>query len=309
MLVVAALGGNALLERGETPSAEIQERHVAVAVEGLAPVARQHDLVVTHGNGPQVGLLASESANDPGLSQPYPFDVLGAETQGMIGYFLLQAFENALPDREVVSLLCQTLVDEADPAFEHPTKFVGPVYSEGQARALAERLGWHIADDGPSWRRVMASPEPLGLVEMPTIRDLLADGALVICAGGGGIPVRRDADGALHGVEAVVDKDLTASLLARQLGADVLLLLTDVAHVQLGFGTDDARPISRSSPEFLREQHFPTGSMGPKVDAACRFVETTGRRAVIGRLEDAPDLLAGDRGTVIEHRPARSTYA
>ena len=227
----------------------------------------------------------------------------------MIGYFLLQAFENALPGREVVSLLCQTLVDHADPAFTHPTKFVGPVYSEDEARALAQRLGWDIAEDGPSWRRVMASPEPLGLVELPTIRDLLADGALVVCAGGGGIPVRRDTDGELHGVEAVVDKDLTASLLAEQLGADVLLLLTDVAQVELDFGTDDARPIGQSSPEFLREQHFPKGSMGPKVDAACRFVEATGRRAVIGRLADAGDLVAGTTGTVIEHRASRSTHA
>ena len=300
MLIVAALGGNALLERGEAPLAEIQEKHVAAAVEALAPLARHHDLVVTHGNGPQVGLLALESARDPRLSDPYPLDVLGAQTQGMIGYFLLQAFENALPGQEVVSLLCQTLVDPADPAFERPTKFVGPVYTMEESRRLSGDRGWEFRKDGAAWRRVVASPEPVAVVEMHTVRVLVADGALVICAGGGGIPVRRGADGLLHGVEAVVDKDLTAALLARELGAATLLLLTDVAQVETGFGTGHARPIGRTSPECLRTLPFPSGSMGPKVDAACRFVEATGGRAVIGRLEDAGDLLAGTRGTVVE---------
>jgi len=303
VLIVAALGGNALLERGEVPVAEIQEKHVAVAVDALAPLARHHDLVVTHGNGPQVGLLALESARDPGLPRPYPFDVLGAQTQGMIGYFLLQAFENALPGQEVVSLICQTRVDPADPAFDHASKFVGPVYSEEEAQRLGPLHGWSIVRDGPGWRRVVPSPEPLEPVEMPTIRVLLADGALVICAGGGGIPVCRGADGRLRGVEAVIDKDLTAALLARELGADALLLLTDVAQVELGFGTDDPRPIDRTTPGALRDLHFPAGSMGPKVEAACRFVEATRRRAMIGRLEDAVDLLDGTRGTIVEADP------
>jgi len=198
---VVALGGNALLERGEVPEAEIQEKHVAAAVEALVPLARDHDLLVTHGNGPQVGLLALESARDPALPRPYPFDVLGAQTQGMIGYFLLQAFENALPGQEVVSLVCQTLVDPADPAFAHPTKFVGPVLTEAEGHRVAQLRGWDIRPDGNAWRRVVPSPEPLVPIEMPTIRMLVGNGAIVICSGGGGIPVCRGPDGLLHGVE------------------------------------------------------------------------------------------------------------
>jgi carbamate kinase len=299
MLVVAALGGNALLERGEVPVAETEEGHVLAAVEALAPLAREHDLVITHGNGPQVGLLALESASDPVLPHPYPFDVLGAQTQGMIGYFLLQAFENALPGRQVVSLICQTLVGADDPAFRLPTKFVGPVYSAGVALDLAETRGWQILPDGRDWRRVVPSPEPRELIELPTIKMLLAEGALVICAGGGGIPVVRD-DGRLRGVEAVVDKDLTAALLALELKADALLLLTDVAQVETGYGTEAATPIRRMDPAGLRALGFPAGSMGPKVEAACRFVDATGHRAVIGRLEDAAELLVGTRGTAVE---------
>jgi carbamate kinase len=266
----------------------------------LAPLAADHDVVITHGNGPQVGLLANESALDPDLPAPYPLDVLGAESQGMIGYFFLQALENALPARRVVNLVCQTLVAADDPAFEHPTKFVGPVFSEAEGRKLAALRGWAIRPDGPSWRRVVASPEPLAMVELPTIRTLVGDGAIVICAGGGGIPVVEGEDGRLRGAEAVIDKDLSAALLARELEADALLILTDVANVQTGFGTDSPHPIGRTSPAFLRAQHFPAGSMGPKVEAACRFVEATGRPAMIGRLQDAADLLARASGTIVE---------
>jgi carbamate kinase len=303
MLLVVALGGNALLERGETPLAEIQEEHVAAAVDALAPLAGLHDLVVTHGNGPQVGLLALESARDPSLPHPYPFDVLVAQTQGMIGYFLLQALGNALPGQQVVSLVCQTLVAADDPAFEHPTKFVGPVYEQQEAERLARTRGWTVRPDGDSWRRVVASPDPLALVELPTIRTLVADGAVVVCAGGGGVPVRRDGDGRLHGVEAVVDKDLTATLLARHLGADALLLLTDVDAVEHGYGTDEARPIRRATAAELRAETFAPGSMGPKVDAACRFVEATGKTAMIGRLDRATALLDGSAGTTVVAAP------
>jgi carbamate kinase len=302
--IVVALGGNALLERGEVPEAEIQENHVAAAVRALVPLARDHDLLITHGNGPQVGLLALESSRDPALPHPYPFDVLGAQTQGMIGYFLLQAFENALPGQEVVSLVCQTLVDTADPAFTHPTKFVGPVYSVDESRRIAERHGWEMRPDGSSWRRVVPSPEPLIPLEMTTIRMLVGNGAIVICSGGGGIPVCRGTDGLLHGVEAVIDKDLTAVLLARELGADALLLLTDVANVERDFGTGHARPIRHTTPQDLRAEQFAAGSMGPKVDAACRFVEATGKRAFIGRLDDAAQLITGRSGTIVE--PARA---
>ncbi len=300
MRLVVAVGGNALLQRGEVPLAEIQEGHVATAVDALAPLAGDHDLVITHGNGPQVGLLANESALDPDLPGPYPLDVLGAESQGMIGYFLLQAFQNALPQRMVVNLICQTEVAVDDPAFGRPTKFVGPVFTETAGRQLAAARGWEIAPDGDSWRRVVASPEPLVIVELATIRTLLGHGAVVICSGGGGIPVVRDGNGRLRGAEAVIDKDLAAALVARDLGADALLILTDVENVETGFGTDSPHPIGHTTPARLRAEHFPAGSMGPKVDAACRFVESTGNRAMIGRLDEVADLLRGTCGTIVE---------
>jgi carbamate kinase len=303
--VVAALGGNALLQRGEKPDADIQEHHVKQAVDALAPLARAHDLVLTHGNGPQVGLLALESARDPALSRPYGLDALGAQTQGMIGYWLVRALRGAVPGKSAGCLVGQTRVDPDDPAFAHPVKFVGPVYQESQARDLAAERGWAVRRDGAAWRRVVPSPEPLELVELPLIRVLLGAGALVVCAGGGGIPVVADAAGALRGVEAVVDKDLTAALLARAVNADALLLLTDVDAVTDGFGTQDARPIRHATPRQLRARSFPAGSMGPKVEAACRFAEATGRMAAIGRLDAAAALLRGEAGTIVSPLPSR----
>jgi len=300
MRVVAALGGNALLQRGEIPEAEIQEAHVVSAVADLAQLARRHELVVTHGNGPQVGLLALESAQDPALPHPYPFDVLGAQTQGMIGYFLVQALENALPGRQVAGLICQTLVRGDDPAFASPTKFVGAVYDEGTARRLARERGWQIRPDGTAWRRVVASPEPCALVELAIVESLLADHAVVVCAGGGGIPVCRNANGQLRGIEAVVDKDLTSALVAKDICADALVILTDVPAVELGYGTATSQAIGHTTVAALRAQNFAAGSMGPKVDAACRFVEATGKRAMIGQLDDAEELLAGTKGTLVE---------
>ena len=299
MRIVAALGGNALLERGEVPAAEIQQHHVVDAVHALAPLAADHELVVTHGNGPQVGLLAVESAADPVLPGPYPFDALGAQTQGMIGYWLVLALANALPSRRVVAVVTRTLVDDHDPAFKAPTKFVGQVLSEPEAADRAARLGWTVRRDGASWRRVVASPEPKGLLELATIRTLVDDGTVVVCAGGGGIPVVADAQGTLRGVEAVIDKDLAASLLARELGADLLLLLTDVAAVEVCWGTPVARPLHHVAAEVLRSKRFAAGSMGPKVDAACRFVEATRKPAAIGRLDDAARLVAGTSGTIV----------
>lgn len=300
MRLVIAVGGNALLERGEVPLAEIQEKHVDVAVEAIAPLAQDHELVITHGNGPQVGLLANESALDPDLPSPYPLDVLGAQTQGMIGYFFLQAIRNALPTREVVSLICQTEVASDDPAFTHPTKFVGPIYSDAEAHRLASLRGWHVRPDGASWRRVVASPKPIRMLELPTISRLLDDRAVVICAGGGGIPVVREADGQVHGAEAVIDKDLGASLLAQDLGADALVILTDVSNVETGFGTEAVSPIGHTTTAALRALSFPEGSMGPKIEAACRFVEATGNPAMIGRLDEAAQLVRGECGTVVE---------
>lgn len=301
MRVVAALGGNALLERGEKPDEDIQEHHVQQAVAALAPLARSQDLVVTHGNGPQVGMLALENASDPALSRPYSLDVLGAQTQGMIGYWLARELRGAAPGKAAGCLVGQTRVDPDDPAFAHPTKFVGPVYEEKEARDLAAERGWAVSRDGAAWRRVVPSPEPLELVELPLIRLLIDSGALVICAGGGGIPVVADASGGLRGVEAVVDKDFTAALLAGAVNADALLLLTDVDAVIDGFGTPDARPISHATPAELRARKFPAGSMGPKVEAACRFVEATGKMAAIGRLDAATSLLRREAGTIVSH--------
>jgi carbamate kinase len=299
MRIVVALGGNALLHRGEKPDAQVQRRNVDAAVEALAPLAHQHQLVVTHGNGPQVGVLALQSAADPSLSQPYPFDVLGAQTQGMIGYWLLQALQNALPGRQVAALINQTLVSSSDPAFDDPTKFVGPVYAETEARRLAGELGWTVKRDGAHWRRVVPSPRPMRVVETRLIRLLLTSGAIVVCGGGGGVPAIRNEHGKLEGVEAVVDKDLTAALLAEALEADALLLLTDVPNVVRGFGTPDAQPIGNATPAELRREDFPAGSMGPKVEAMCRFTELTGDMSAIGALADAPAILAGTAGTIV----------
>jgi len=302
MRIVVALGGNALLERGERPDADIQEGHVRGACAALTPLARDHQLIITHGNGPQVGVLALESAADPALARPYPFDALGAQTQGLIGYWIAQAFSQALPGRPVGCLLCRVLVDADDPAMSHPAKFVGPVYDEATARRLTDGRGWRLHRDGDWWRRVVPSPEPRQIVEMDLIEGLAATGAIVVCAGGGGIPVTSDPAGGLRGVEAVIDKDLTAALLAAAVEADALLILTDVPAVIRDYGNASARPIGHVTPEELRTLSFPAGSMGPKVEAACRFAETTGGTAAIGRIDDAAALLAGAAGTTVRRR-------
>jgi carbamate kinase len=297
--IVVALGGNALLQRGQKPDAEVQEANVDRAVTALAPLAERHELVMTHGNGPQVGVLALQSASDPHLTTPYPFDVLGAQTQGMIGYWLLQSMQNHLPNRQVAAIINQTLVEAADPAFADPTKFVGEVYTEAEATRLAAERGWVVKADGTGWRRVVGSPRPQRVVETRLIRLLLESGAVVVCAGGGGVPVVRDTDGRLRGVEAVVDKDLTSAVLAEALDADLLLVLTDVPAVMESFGTPEQRPVPRATPAGLRALNPPAGSMGPKVDAVCRFVELTGGTAAIGSLDDAAAILRGEAGTIV----------
>jgi len=299
MRVVVALGGNALLERGEPPDAAIQQHHVRQAAAALAPLAADHQLVLCHGNGPQVGVLALESQSDTSLSRPYPLDVLVAQTQGMIGYWLVQELRNAGVAQRAACVVSQTVVDPADPAFGHPTKFIGASYDQGEAQALAARLGWTIAADGPRWRRVVASPRPLGLAEIETVRSLTDAGVLVVCGGGGGIPVVRSEAGELTGVEAVVDKDLTSAELAITLKADRLLVLTDVPAVIRGYGTPDARPIQVIDTDALSAMTFPAGSMGPKVEACIRFVRATGQPAAIGALADAAGILAGRAGTTI----------
>jgi carbamate kinase len=297
--IVVALGGNALLQRGEPPDSEVQAHHIEAAVRALAPIAQDHDLVITHGNGPQIGLLALESAADASLSHPYPLDVLGAQTQGMVGYWLLQALGNALPHRQVACVMTQTLVSADDPAWATPTKFIGPVYDKHRAERLADERGWQVRPDGPAWRRVVASPEPMAIVEESLVELLLWQEVIVVCAGGGGVPVVRDPEGRLRGVEAVVDKDRTSAILAASVRADALLLLTDVAGVQADYGTPKARIIRRTSVEELGRLDLPAGSMGPKVQAICEFAERTGRFAAIGALTDAGAILKGEAGTFV----------
>jgi carbamate kinase len=302
MLVVVALGGNALLRRGEPADVNTQRANVAAAVEAIAELAAEHDVVITHGNGPQVGLLALQG-EAYAAAEAYPLDVLGAETEGMIGYLLDQELVNRFGGRrQVATLLTQVIVDADDPAFHRPEKFIGPVYEDAMAHELASRRGWTVAQDGRHWRRVVPSPEPRAIVELDTIRLLTELRVIVVCTGGGGIPVTVGVDGRLTGVEAVVDKDRAAALLAEGLGADALLMLTDVPVVQEGFGTPQARDLRDMRADELRKLSFAAGSMGPKVEAACRFAERTGGMAGIGALADAAAILRGERGTRVRLR-------
>jgi len=257
-------------------------------------------VVITHGNGPQIGLLALQQVADT-TADPFPLDVLGAETEGMIGYLIEQELDNVLPpDKLVASLLTRVLVNRHDPAFRNPTKFVGPLYDRAKADELAHRHGWSFRQDGKGWRRVVASPAPIAIIEARVISLLIEQKVTVICAGGGGIPVIEQADGSEIGIEAVIDKDHASALLARHIGADGLVMLTDVAAVELDFATPAARAIRRASPAMLAQYRFPAGSMGPKVEAACAFVNATGGFSAIGALEHLAALLDGRAGTRIE---------
>ena len=299
MLVVMALGGNALLRRGQPPEAEIQRHNVLnAAATAIAPIAREHRVVVTHGNGPQVGLLALQSAAIAGLA-PYPLDVLGAESEGMIGYLIEQALASELPGRDIATLLTQVEVDPADPAFATPSKPIGPVYDEHEAREVSARTAWTLVKDGAGYRRAVPSPEPHRIREINVIQLLVRSEVVVICAGGGGIPVLITPERALRGIEAVIDKDYSAALLAEQIGADALLLLTDVPAVWTKWPMAEGQPIGRTTPGELRRLSFAPGSMGPKVEAACRFAERTGRLAAIGAIDEAPAILHGNAGTVV----------
>ena len=314
MRIVVALGGNALLRRGEPMTADNQRANVRTAARALAPIAREHELVVTHGNGPQVGLLELQAQAYAGVS-PYPLDILGAQTEGMIGYLIEQELGNLLPEEQpLATLLTMTEVDPDDPAFADPTKFVGPVYDEVTARAAAAEHGWVVKQDGPFWRRVVPSPRPMRIFEIRPIDLLLRAGCVVICAGGGGIPTMFGSAPAeanvLGGVEAVIDKDLASAVLARELAADVFVMATDVPAVQTDWGMPSAREVAAASPEWLRAQRFAAGSMGPKVQAAIAFAEANPRgRSVIGSLEDIGALLAGTAGThVSAHVDEPVTY-
>ncbi len=301
MRIVIALGGNALLKRGEPMSAEHQRANVRVAAGALARIAREHELVISHGNGPQVGLLALQGEAYKEV-EGYPLDVLGAETQGMIGYLVEQEVGNLLPaERPLATILTMVEVDPDDPAFADPTKFVGPIYDEAQAKALAAEKGWSVKPDGASWRRVVPSPRPQRIFEIRPMRWLLERGAVVICAGGGGIPTAyaRDRERYLVGVEAVIDKDLATSLLARELDADLFVMATDVDGVYTDWGTPSQARIERATPDQLTAMDLPAGSMGPKVDAAVEFVTATGKRSAIGSLEGIDGLVDGSGGTQV----------
>jgi carbamate kinase len=303
MRVVVALGGNALLRRGQPPTAENQLENIRRAAAQLARVAAHHDMVLTHGNGPQVGLLALQAAAYVPV-EAYPLDVLGAQTDGMIGYLLEQELANLLPaTRTVATLITRVEVDPQDPAFQHPTKPIGPIYTQAESERVAADKGWVMASDGGAFRRVVASPLPLRVLGLQAIRWLLDHGALVIAAGGGGIPVARAGDDSevkgLHGVSAVIDKDLCASLLARELHADVLVIATDVAAVYIDWGQPTQRALEKVTPQALADYDFAAGSMGPKAQAACAFVQATGQRAVIGSLDEIEGMLAGTAGTQV----------
>ena len=302
MKVVVALGGNALLRRDQPPTAENQLENIRRAAAQLARVAANHDLVLTHGNGPQVGLLALQAAAYVKV-EAYPLDVLGAQTDGMIGYLLEQELANLLPaTRAVTTLITRVEVDPQDPAFQHPTKPIGPIYSKTESERIAADKGWVMAADGDAFRRVVASPQPLRVLGLQAILWLLEHGALVIAAGGGGIPVARAVEGGgqgLHGVSAVIDKDLCTSLLARDLKADVLVIATDVPAVFLDWGGPLQRAVGKVTPQALAEHDFAAGSMGPKVEAAQSFVLATGQRAVIGSLDRIEEMIAGTAGTQV----------
>lgn len=297
MRLLIALGGNALLKRGEPMTAQNQRANVRTACEQIARAYTGNELVVTHGNGPQVGLLALQ--NNAYKTVPmYPLDVIGAESLGMIGYLIGQELANFLPQGTTIcNVLTQTEIDPQDAAFGHPTKPVGPVYTKEEAEALAVREGWTIAPDNDRFRRVVPSPEPRRILGLDSLRVLVAAGHVAVCCGGGGIPVIRAADGTLRGAEAVIDKDLASSLLAAELSADLFLIATDVDGAYLDWGTPEARRIASADPATLRTHAFAKGSMGPKVEAACRFVEKTGKTAVIGALDQIDDILAGCSGT------------
>jgi carbamate kinase len=295
--LVVALGGNALLKRGEPLEAEIQRKNIDIAAKTIAQLTSSWRVVLVHGNGPQVGLLALQNSAYQKVT-PYPLDILGAESQGMIGYMLQQSLKNQLPNREVSVLLTQVEVDANDPAFQNPTKYIGPVYDKAQADVLVAEKGWTVKADGQYFRRVVPSPQPKQIVESDAITALIERDHLVICNGGGGVPVVEKADG-YHGIEAVIDKDLSAALLARQIEADALLILTDADAVYFDWGTPAQRPISHITPQELDAMKFDAGSMGPKVAACSKFVEQCHGIAGIGALEDGPAILAGEKGTLI----------
>ena len=301
MRVVVALGGNALLQRGQILNAENQRENIRVAATQLAEVHKHHQLVIAHGNGPQVGLLALMDAAYTAVD-PYPLDVLGAETVGMIGYIIEQELGNIITFKDhIVTVLTQVVVDPGDPAFQKPTKPVGPIYDQAESERLRKEKGWSMAADGKYFRRVVPSPKPQRIIELNVIRMLVDNGVVVICAGGGGIPTAYDKDQKLYGVEAVIDKDLASALLSRELDAEMFVMLTDVANVYADFGAPQQRSIRAAHPDALEQLDFADGSMGPKIQSACQFVRETGNQSAIGKLSDLTGIMSSEAGTLISN--------
>lgn len=299
MRIVVALGGNALLRRGEALTAENQRQNVRIACEQIADIYAGNELVIVHGNGPQVGLLALQGAAYQDVPA-YPLDVLGAESVGMIGYMIQQELGNLVPfEVPFATLLSQVEVDKDDPAFQHPTKPIGPVYSKEEAERLVREKGWSIAKDGDKYRRVVPSPLPKRIFEIRPVKWLLEKGSVVICAGGGGIPTYYDEQHNLRGVEAVIDKDLCSALLAENVEADMLIIATDVSAVFVNWGEADQKAVAFAHPDAIKAEDFPAGSMGPKVQAAVNFARNSGKDAVIGSLSDIADIVKGKAGTRI----------
>ena len=298
--IVIALGGNAILRRGEAPTMENQRRNVRAACRSIAPLAADNDLVIAHGNGPQVGLLALQAAQS---GQNMPLDVLGAETEGMLGYMIEQELGNLVPfERPFATMLTMVEVDPKDPAFGSPSKPIGPMYTKEEAEAVAKERGWSIAQDGSGWRRVVPSPLPKRIFEMRPIRWLLEHNTIVVCAGGGGIPTMYLPDRTLSGADVVIDKDRASAVLAREVGADLFVMATDVQGVFADWGTSKHRMLRNTTPQELTALRFAGGSMGPKVEAAIAFVEETGKRACIGSLEEIEHIVAGTAGTIVENK-------
>ncbi len=307
MRIVIALGGNALLQRGQPLEAHLQRENIRKAAEVISKVADEHDVILTHGNGPQVGLLALQNAAYPDVS-PYPLDLLGSQTAGMIGYVMQQELNNINPKRQIATLVTQTEVDAADPAFQNPAKPVGPVYTKEEADKLAAEKGWAVKADGNHFRRVVPSPLPKSIHEIEIVKKLSESHVMVIASGGGGVPVVKAADGTLTGIEAVVDKDLSGALLADQMGADALIIMTDVEAVCVDFGKPTQKSIAKISPEETKQLDLPAGSMGPKVEACAKFVNNGGKYAAIGSLYDLEKIVAGVAGTHITKDVDGRTY-
>lgn len=307
MKVVVTLGGNALLRRGESMTAANQIKNVRTACCALQKIAKKHELVLGHGNGPQVGLIALQNEAFSASVTPYPFDILGAESQAMVGYMFAQELKNAIPEKTVACVITQSEVSLSDPAFKNPTKFIGPVYSQDEAEKLAQEKGWVVKPDGKYYRRVVPSPKPKKIVEMPAIRQLVEAGVLVISGGGGGVPVVNE-NGLYRGIEAVIDKDYCGSILASELNADRLVIATDVAGVYINWGEPDQKLIKRASPKHLHAMGFAAGSMGPKVEAASEFAIRTGHPAAIGALEDIEEIVEGKKGTFVDTQCTEIEY-